>query len=159
MLTQETLKQHLSYDPNTGKFSRVNFARVAADGSVGTIQKKGYRSIYLCGGFYKAHRLAWLYVYGEWPKDQIDHINGNRDDNRIDNLREVCNAENAKNRRSPQGNNPFLGVTKKKWRDQFRWCARIMIDGKSKHIGYFKSAEDARDAYIAHKYILHGVVA
>lgn len=157
MITQNELKQCLKYDPITGKFTRTKTSRVSSDGTVGTVQKKGYRSIYVKNKAYAAHRLVWLYVHGCWPKDQIDHINGNRDDNRVENLREVTNSENTRNRRNPQGSNPYLGVTKKRWRSGFRWCARIMLNGKSKHIGYFKTAEAAKDAYLNMKKELHKI--
>lgn len=156
MLTVEALKSVLRYDPETGLFDRMDQSRLNSTGRVGTTDKSGYRAICVKGRIYKAHRLAWLYVYGNWPAKQIDHINGDRNDNRLSNLREVCNAENARNRRRPQGSNPYLGVTKKKWRGEHRWCARIMVDGISKHIGYFSTPELASVAYLAAKVELHG---
>lgn len=157
MLTQEILKQHLSYNPETGLFARKNHFRLNSDGSVGTVQKKGYRAIMVLHRLYRAHRLAWLYVYGEFPNDQIDHINGNRDDNRIANLRVVNAHQNACNKRSPAGLNPHIGVTKKKRKNQFRWCARIMVNKKAKHLGYFNTVEEAKNAYILAKAQLHGI--
>ena len=152
MITQEILKQHLSYDKDSGIFVRIKTGKVA-----GSIKTNKYRAIYVYRKLYSAHRLAWLYEYGHFPKDQIDHINRNRDDNRLCNLREVNNATNACNKAHPQGSNPFLGVTKKKRRNQYKWCARIRYDGKNKHIGYFDSAEDAKNAYLLAKAQLHNV--
>ena len=157
MITQEILKQNLFYDKYTGLFSRLKSARLSNNGFVGSIQTHGYRAISVNSKLYRAHRLAWLYVYGEFPKKQIDHINGNRDDNRIDNLREVTVSENACNKRNPQGSNQYLGVTKKKCKNKYKWCARIMINKKAKHIGYFDSVEDARNAYLLAKSHYHNV--
>ena len=157
MITQEILKQSLFYDPETGLFTRIGNSRLNACGLVGTVQNKGYRAISVRSKLYRAHRLAWLYVYGEFPTDQIDHINGNRDDNRIANLRVVNSHQNACNKRSPAGSNPHIGVTKKKRRNQFRWCARIMVNKKAKHLGYFNTVEEAKNAYILAKAQLHGI--
>lgn len=104
---------------------------------------------------YGAHRLAWLYVHGEHPENQIDHINGDPSDNRISNLRKATQLENAQNRRRPQKNNEHgsLGITydsrKKLWR------ARIGVNGKRKYIGKYKSQEEAAQAYIEAKRLLH----
>lgn len=157
MITQEILKSQLSYDKDTGIFTRLHGRRLNEQNLVGSVQTHGYRAISVCGKLYRAHRLAWLYVHGEFPKNQIDHINGNRDDNRIDNLRVVTAKENACNKRNPQGSNPYLGVTKKKRRDKYKWCARIMINQKPKHLGYFDSAEDAKNAYLLAKSQYHNV--
>ena len=98
-MTQEYLKSLLDYNPETGKFiwkvSKNN--RVKSGSEAGTIQSSGHRSILIDKKDYLAHRLAWLWYYGRWPEDQIDHINHNPDDNRIENLREVSNQENGKN--------------------------------------------------------------
>jgi hypothetical protein len=152
MITQEILKKHLSYDEYSGIFTRLKTGKAA-----GTIKTNGYRAIYVQDKTYHAHRLAWLYIHGDFPKHQIDHINRNRDDNKPSNLREVTNSTNACNKEKPQGLNPYLGVTKKKRRDKYKWCARIRYDGKDKHIGYFDSAEDAKNAYLLAKAQYHNV--
>lgn len=157
MLTQEILKQNLYYDKDTGLFSRIKSARLSNNGSVGSVQTHGYRAISVNGKLYRAHRLAWLYVYGEFPKNQIDHINGNRDDNRIENLREASVTQNSYNKRKPQGSNPYLGVTRKKRQNSYKWCARITVDKKPKHLGYFDCPETAYKAYLLAKAQYHNV--
>lgn len=146
-LTAERLRELLHYDPETGVFTwRVSGRGPAKAGSIaGTIKPKGYRVIWI-GGNYKAHRLAWLYVHGHWPKDQIDHINHVKDDNRIANLREVTNGQNMQNRthqrNSPSGFKGVLGRTK-----SGRWPAKIASNGKQIWLGTFDSAELAYAAY------------
>ena len=102
MLTQHTLKEHLSYNPETGVFTN-NKNKPGRGGGVGSVagnttNKKNYVIIKLLGRKYYAHRLAWLFYYGEWPQNEIDHINNNKLDNRIINLRDVTHWENQQNR-------------------------------------------------------------
>lgn len=89
------LKSKLNYNPDSGAFTRVG----AGKRTVGSNANGGYLKIYVAGKEYRAHRLAWLYTYGVWPKDQLDHINGDPRDNRISNLREVDNALNRRNQK------------------------------------------------------------
>lgn len=93
-----------------------------------------------------AHRLAWLYVYGEWPDAEIDHINGNTGDNRISNLRPATRAQNGANR-GRQTNNAS-GVKGVCWHAQSgKWRAMIRISGKSRHLGLFNDIGAAAAAY------------
>ena len=109
-----------------------------ADASNGAL----YRRIQLDGRKYKAHRLAWLYLFGEWPKGQIDHINRNSLDNRIANLRDVSQSENQHNR--PEQANNTSGVKGVHWHKQkMRWQAAIRINGKLIHLGLFGTKEEA----------------
>jgi hypothetical protein len=96
MLTQAELKKYLRYYPDSGIFTCPCPARW--DKLLGTPNKLGYVYIMVRGRMYAAHRLAWLYVHGEFPKDEIDHINRIRGDNRICNLREATHKENCRNR-------------------------------------------------------------
>ena len=93
------LKEQLKYIPTTGEFIRLVTRPRAPKGSVaGTINGRGYRWIRVLNKRYQAHRLAWLFYYGEWPENEIDHINNDKDDNRITNLRDVTHGENQQNR-------------------------------------------------------------
>lgn len=143
-LTAEQLREILHYDPDTGVFTRrVSTARNVKAGDVaGYSNGDGYRYISVQNRLYKAHRLAWLYHYGNWPKDQIDHINRNRSDNRISNLRDVTNKQNHQNRsKSSNNTSGHPGVS---WHKQkSKWVARITHNQKLIHLGYFSILEDA----------------
>lgn len=120
-LTQERLKEVLWYSPEMGSFIWLVTRRgYAKEGTIaGRVSSKGYREISVDGKRYKAHRLAWLYMHGSWPKDQIDHINRDRDDNSIDNLRDVDQKTNLANT-GPQKNNTsgikFIHKAGNRWR-------------------------------------------
>ena len=143
-LTAEQLRSILHYDPATGIFTwKVRTANSVKVGAVaGYSSVGGYLQIKVCSRLHLAHRLAWLHVYGSWPKDQIDHINRNRSDNRIANLREVSSKQNHQNRSKPSNNTSgHPGVCWHK-RDS-KWQATIMHDYKHIHLGYFTDIEAA----------------
>jgi hypothetical protein len=143
MLTQERLKELLSYDPGTGLFVWINNrSNVVKAGHAGSLDGDKYRRIMIDNTSYKAHRLAWLYMTGLWPKDQIDHTDHDRSNNKWPNLREVSNTENSKNKKLYKSNKSgHVGVL---WhRKDKRWQASIRVDGKLKHLGNFKEKLDA----------------
>lgn len=146
-LTAEKLRSILHYDPATGIFTwKVRTANQVKAGDIaGSLDGGGYLSIRVCSRLYLAHRLAWLYTYGEWPKDQIDHINRNKTDNRIANLRDVSHKQNGQNASKPSNNTS--GHTGVYWykRDS-KWQAKIMHNQKLIHLGYFTTIEDAVSA-------------
>lgn len=154
-LTADRLRELLDYCPDTGVFTwRVRAAKCVKVGDVaGRFDAYGYWRIQIDGRKHLAHRLAWLYTTGEFPPDQIDHINGDRSDNRIANLRAATDAENKHNRRKPNSNTTsgYLGVSPRY--GKFR--AQIWLDGKGKHIGSFGSPEEAHAAYLKAKRELH----
>lgn len=150
------LKELLEYDPISGEFTWVappGCSSVKPGDRAGTIEVKGYRAIMIDGRRYKAHRLAWLWTYGSWPVNELDHINGIKTDNRIENLRDVTSSINQQNRtRAPSNNHcGLLGVR------PFRgkWQARINVDGETLHLGTFDTPEMAHSAYIAAKAKFH----
>jgi hypothetical protein len=150
------LREKLGYDPETGIFTwKDSASNVRANGSVaGTTRPvDGYIQINVLGHINLAHRLAWLYVHGEWPRGNIDHINGIPDDNRIANLRDVTQALNAQNQRRAQRRSKtgILGVSPYKGR--FR--ATITVGRKQRALGYFDTAEAAQAAYVAAKRLYH----
>ncbi len=155
MITQEYLQSLYHYDKNTGIFTRLisRNKRHKVGEIAGTKNFEGYSVIIIDGISYRAHRLAWLYIYGSMPKNQIDHINGIKDDNRICNLREVSNAENQQNRVNLNKNNKS-GVTGIDMR-KGKYRVRICIDYKSIHIGEYKNIEDAKVALYEAKRKLH----
>ena len=146
-LTAERLRSILNYDPESGIFTwKVRTANQVKVGDVvGCPDGRGYLLIQAQSRLYRAHRLAWLYVYGEWPKGQIDHINRNKADNRIANLRDVSHKQNNQNRSKPSNNTSgHPGVS---WHKQkSKWQARIAHNYKQIHLGYFATIEEAVSA-------------
>lgn len=145
-LTPARLRELLFYDPETGAFSwRRSRQGVRADLAAGRVNSRGYAQIGIDLRRYAAHRLAWLYVHGRWPDNDLDHINGDRADNRISNLREATEAENTWNRKTPRNNRTGLkGVYKATAK---RWRAQIKVAGERIVLGHFDSPEDAHAAY------------
>jgi hypothetical protein len=147
-IDRSRLLEVLDYDPNTGifrwKVKVSNFVKVG--GQAGMVRRDGYRAISFGERLYTAHRLAWFYVHGFWPVDQLDHVNRERDDNRIANLREATRGQNMQNRvMSPDNLSGFKCVQKSK---SGRWTARIVIAGKRKRLGWFDTPEQAHAAYV-----------
>ena len=143
MITHSELKKILHYDSLTGVFTwlSVKSNQVMVGDVAGTLDGKGYRRVGFNGSYKRAHRLAWFYAHGEWPVSQIDHINRNRDDNRLSNLRLANDQQNCRNR-SPSINK--FGVIGLSWcKRSERFCSRITVDRKTKHLGYFFSFLDA----------------
>jgi hypothetical protein len=151
-----------TYDPATGLFlyasgkrSRGRFS-VSMTSGVGSLKKDGYVHIFFDGKQRTAHRLAWLYMTGEWPRNSIDHINGRRDDNRWCNLRDVSqqvNAENLRSARKGKTSCQLLGVYYYKASD--RWTAQITNKGRPMYLGCFETPEAAHEAYVNAKRRLH----
>jgi hypothetical protein len=157
MITQELLKELLDYSQDTGMFVwKINRGkRFCAGRTAGSLTGKGYRRIKIYGDRYQAHRLAWLYVFGKFPDNYIDHINGIRNDNRINNLRDVSIKTNLQNQRKPQvdSKSGYLGVS---WDKRAKkWKARIMINDEQKYLGLFATAEEAHAGYLSAKRHYH----
>lgn len=153
-LTQARLKELVLYDPTTGVFTRRVSRGPAKAGTVATHpHNEGYLRFKIDGTNYLAHRLAWLYMHGVWPQATIDHKNGSRADNRWANLREATLSENAQNKTTPSGQNPYLGVT---WHaGGAKWKAAIKHKGRDVYLGVYASAEEAAYAYRVAKAKLH----
>lgn len=155
-LTQERLKELFTYDKNTGVFKRK-----VARGNQTVGEVPGYKRapsnrtyIYVDGHTYFDYRLAWLYVYGRFPKGEIDHIDGDVNNCRISNLRDVSRTINSQNRKKPMKNNKigFLGVNK---RGERRYRARIRVNGKLLTLGEFATPEEAHSVYMDAKKHYH----
>ena len=148
-ITADELRSILHYDPLTGVFTRIKPTRKCRVGSVaGSLSSHGYISIWVLKRHYSAHRLAWLYTYGTWPKDQIDHINRNRSDNRICNLRDVTNQQNLCNAGNFSTNTSGRKGVYWDKRDR-RWRAGIGNKGKYLSLGCFKTFDEAVAARVA----------
>ncbi|EEA8306567.1 HNH endonuclease [Salmonella enterica subsp. enterica serovar Rubislaw] len=160
MITQERLKEVIKYNPETGIFTwNVNHKRVIKGSVAGHKYSTGYIRISIDGVQYRAQRLAWLYMTGRMPENQIDHINRVRDDNRFVNLRDVPHFVNQMNKGSypdmSKKNRGLRGVCKVK-NCKNRWAARVMFQNKSINIGCFGSPEEAHEAYCKKIIEIHG---
>lgn len=155
-LTQAQLHGLLSYDPNSGVFTWLKSTsyRVKVGDTAGSKNSNGYLLIQIDSKRYLAHRLAWLYVYGVWPKDEIDHINGARTDNRLCNLREATSSENNQNYCMRTDNTSgYVGVGWHK-RDR-KWQAQIQHNKKKISLGTYDTPEEAHAVYVKAKRELH----
>jgi hypothetical protein len=156
-LTPERLRELLHYDSETGRFTwRVDRSpRVKAGDRPQAPTAAGYFRAGIDGQLHYLHRLAWLYVHGVWPAGVIDHINGDVQDNRIENLRDVphvVNMQNLKRARRDNGTK-LLGVYFRK--DTGRYSASIKTPERSLALGCFDTAEEAHTAYINAKRNMH----
>ena len=147
MMTIDRARELFSYEPETGNIIRkVSRSANALKGDVaGTPDLHGYIQIQVDGKIYKAHRIAFLLMTGDWPKFAIDHANGNRSDNRWENIRECTQSENSRNSKLRSDNTSgYKGVCFYK----NRWLAQIQIHGKCRHIGLYDTPKEAHEAYM-----------
>jgi hypothetical protein len=153
-ITIEYVRSIISYDPGTGQFtwlprypSELAWNYAFAGKRAGSLDGRGYRKIKLLGISIKEHRLAWFYQNGVWPDGQIDHINRDKADNRLSNLRVVTNSENMRNMPLKRLNPQTLGVNYHRRDNRFR--AVITVNKVIIHLGGFKTFEEAREARVA----------
>lgn len=148
------LREALTYNPETGLFHwRIHVAS-RVPGDVAGNKTWGYTEVCLDGKSYRAHRLAWFFVYGEFPEHFIDHIDGDRANNRISNLRLATQAQNLQNLWRNRGKyTKLLGVTYHK--QAGKWMAQIRADGRNKNLGLYDTDTDAHLAYLHAKRELH----
>jgi hypothetical protein len=146
-------REMLDYDPLTGifrwKIDRVHNAK--AGDIAGYKDSLGYMRLSIFGMKYLCHRLAWLITTGSWPTKNIDHVDGDRRNNRFSNLRDVSQMTNIQNQRVSRRNGKLLGVSK----NRKRWAATIMACGKKTYLGTFDTQELAHEAYVEAKRRLH----
>lgn len=157
---QDRLKTVVNYDPETGVFTwKIATSNRNPVGSpAGTTTNAGYRSMTIDGKRYLAHRLAWLYVYGEWPTSDLDHINLDRTDNRIANLREASRGQNMANGNLRKDNTS--GCKGVYWNKQSsKWRVTIQKNGRMIQIGMFASYDDAVRAATKARQEIHGEFA
>lgn len=157
MLTQELLKSSLSYCPESGLFVwKIKYGRAHPGKIAGSVRKDGYVSIKIDGKQYKAHRLAWLYVNGVWPRARIDHRDNCQSNNRWDNIRLATHSENMFNRKLNKNNAAgYKGVVLKKG----RYIAYINKHGARHWLGGFDTAAAAAEARAEKARELHGEFA
>ncbi len=149
----EAVRALLAYEPETGALRwRVSRGKARAGQVAGVLEGRGYVVLGLLGKRYYAHRIAFLLMTGEWP-ELVDHINGDRKDNRWSNLRNADNALNQQNQRTASRNNRLGVLGVRAFGGKFR--SAICVDGKPKHLGTFATPEEASAAYVAAKRQLH----
>ena len=156
-ISAERLREVLHYCPETGQFTwKVRPCSLVAKGSIaGFVTRDGRMRIGIDGNKYLSHRLAWLYINGVWPKNHIDHIDGNPLNNRIKNLRDATQKENSQNIRKAHKDSKsgILGVSWSK--ASKKWVVHIQTNGILRHIGLFATIEDASFAYLSAKSKFH----
>lgn len=152
MLNHEDLLCLLNYEENSGIFSWKKSRRGVKCGiPLGTDNGFGYLRITVLGKSYYAHRLAWFYINGNWPVDQIDHINGRKSDNRIANLREATGLQNQQNKVNLDKRNKSTAMGVSWHKKSNKWQVHICIYKERKYLGLFDDLFEARDAYTKEK--------
>lgn len=168
-LTADRLRELLSYSPSSGEFtwlprSRAEFScerecnrwnNRYAGTVAGADDGRGYVRIRVCRTFYRAHRLAWLYVTSQWPSEFIDHVDGDRKNNRFSNLRDVNREVNAQNVRTAPVTNQSTGVLGVQRHVGGFYVAKLQIDGRQRHLGCFQTVDEAHAAYVKAKRLHH----
>jgi len=142
-ITQERLKELLNYNPDTGVFTRIKGVKGSAAGSVVGCKDKQRGYVKMCLDYkkYYAHRLVWLYMTGDWPVEDIDHINNDKSDNRFSNLRLASRSQNLANKGKQKNNTTgFKCVFFTKSTGRYR----VVVNDK--HIGYYATPEEAHAA-------------
>lgn len=158
MISQATLKDHLWYDPVVGLFLRKkSYNEKHAGRFVTTKDNDGYIQINIEGKKYRAHRLAWLYMYGKFPEGQLDHKNRIRWDNSIGNLRECSFSQNHANK--PCMKNSKTGIKGVQMTPAGRYRARVKVNGKKINLGVYDDAEKAHAIYMEKLKEVHGEFA
>lgn len=154
MITHTRLRELAHYCPETGQFTHLQFkGRKKAGMPAGSLRSDGYVYVMFDGFRAMAHQFAWLYVTGEWPTQEIDHIDGNKANNAFSNLRQVSRRMNTENKHMAKSTSTtgLLGVI----RHRHKFVARIVSEGKRTYLGIFETPEAAHEAYVQAKRRLH----
>lgn len=152
MSERDTLLRHFSYDPESGEFTHNYGVRSVRPGrKAGGVTNNGYTTLALGRKRYLAHRVAWLFERGKWPANFIDHKNGVKTDNRIENLREATNTQNLWNSAGRNSRSGFKGVYLRHAAHKRRkkYQASIKVHGKTVRLGNFEDPSAAHEAYKA----------
>jgi hypothetical protein len=157
-MTPAEARELFDYDPESGELTwKIRAARCVTVGArAGSLKRDGYVQVTFRKKCFQAHRVAWAVVHGVWPGNDIDHINGERSDNRLANLRVVTPEENMQNQRRAHRSNKSSGLLGVHFYARTgRWKATIWSRGQNQFLGYFSSAAEAQSAYLSAKERLH----
>jgi hypothetical protein len=156
-LSADLVRERFDYDPVTGNLRRKGPRATAAGSSCGTRNSKGYLQVSIGNRIYLVHRVVWLHVTGQWPTAQIDHINGDKADNRWTNLRDVTAQVNSQNQRRAQPHNKvgLLGVVKINRPLRRPYRAMLVVNKTAVYLGMHATAEAAHAAYVTAKRVHH----
>ena len=157
-LTAQQLRERLDYAPDTGQFTRRHNVKGYFAGTVaGTTNAQGCRAIHIKGFDYKAHRLAWLHYYGKWPREEIDHEDGDPLNNRIDNLREATSTQNKRNRHVARSDSKtgVRGVREQNG----KFYGRYRLNGSNRYVGGHATIAEAEAALKAAREKAYGEFA
>ena len=157
MLKPSIVREFFNYDAETGLLTwRIRRANCIKTGDrAGYLKADGYLIVGVCWKLQLVHRVAWVHYYGAEAPKYIDHINGNRSDNRIANLRAATPKQNVQNIKKAYSTNKSSGVLGVYWHQCGKWQARIQTDGRSKSLGLFATKEEAHQAYLKAKREFH----
>lgn len=155
-LSADQLREIINYDPESGMFTwRIPRRKIRVGEIAGGVGSYGYWYIRTHGKLYGSHILAWLYMTGEWPSEDIDHRDTDRSNNRWNNLREASRAENLRNARAHRDSKAqFKGICWNKQRS--KWVAKICVNYKQINLGLFETPQEAHAAYVEASKKLHG---
>lgn len=157
-ITQEYLKEIFDYKDGNLFWKKRTGPRSKINEIAGHLRKNGYVQVILHRKIYVAHRLIWLWIHGEWPKNEVDHIDGNKSNNKIENLRDVTKSQNQQNRlKTRQNTSGYKGVFFHARSN--KWIAKITLNKKQNYLGYFSSPLDAHNAYCEAAKKFHGEFA
>ena len=151
----EQLREHLRYEPETGElWWKVRGSKRSQDRPAGSDNGAGYRVVMVCGHKLRAHRIVWALHHGSWPAGDIDHIDGNRSNNRITNLRDVSHQYNRQNQRQERASKTGARGARQ-FKGRGRFAAQISVNGRTRYLGTYDTAEQASAVYWAAKRALH----
>lgn len=162
MISADELRRLVCYHPTTGEFTwRISRPGCRQYDRVGRMGAYGYRYISVGGYERLSHRMAWYYMTGEWPKEEIDHINGIKDDNRWCNLRKATSSQNGCNRKGPDRDSTtgIRGVVYRPDKPTKPWQGRVGMKGMKRRYASFKTAEEAEAWAIKTRAEMHGEFA
>jgi len=156
-VTQRDVKDTFEYDPDTGVCTWKIYRLKAAPGEPideRYVYKDGYIVISLKNKAHMLHRLIWLWMTGDWPKNQIDHLNGDKLDNRWENLKDVTQHQNLCNKGAYKKESPEPTGVRKEGKNT--WSAILTVQGTQMNLGRFDDPEKAHNAYLQAKLLFHG---